>query len=95
MVASGLCSFVASFFQENFVLFYILCFAVIFYYEKKDGFWKRLWAALWKLRFHILGGAVFLAIYFSFRMSCDMANYAGNSLRLTQPLTSVKVLLHL
>lgn len=92
VIASACCNFAASFFQETFVLFYIVCFVVIMYYENTKGFLKRAVRSLWLLKYHVLGGAVFLIVYFLFRLSCNMGTYAGNSLCLTQPLMSVQVL---
>lgn len=93
VIGSSICSFIASFFQENFVLFYILCFAIVFHYEKGKKIIKRIWSSLWKLKFHVLGGAVFLIIYFSFRMMCSMGNYAGNTVCFSYPMISLEVLL--
>ena len=76
---SALCNFVASFFQENFVLFYVSCFLILFFHEKEKHFFKRCLHALWELRFHVLGGIVFLAAYFLFRASCAGSSYSGNT----------------
>ena len=92
VVASALCSFAASYFQENFVLFYLFSFCIVFCYERRQGFWKKVGSALWKLKFHVLGGAVFLATYFGFRLAYSTGSYDGNSICLSQPLTSLEVL---
>lgn len=89
---SALCNFVASFFQENFVLFYVSCFLILFFYEKEKHFFKRCLHALWELRFHVLGGIVFLAAYFLFRASCAGSSYSGNTPNFSQPLNSLIVL---
>lgn len=93
VLVSALCSFAASFFQENFVLFYILIFAIVLYYEKDGAIGKRICNSLWKLKFHVLGGAVFLIVYFSFRVMCSMGSYDGNTLCISYPITSLKVLI--
>lgn len=93
VIISALLSFFASFFQENFCLFYILCFVIIFFYNKEKRLFRRIWKSLYTLRFHVIGGVVFLLIYFSFRITCSMEDYAGNTLCLSQPLASIKVLL--
>lgn len=92
MILSALCSFAASWFQENFVLFYFFSFCIMFYYVKEQGFWKRVGTSLWKLKFHVLGGAIFLTSYFLFRLFCSTGSYSGNEICLSQPMTSLKVL---
>lgn len=93
VIISAFLSFGACLFQENFLLFYVLNFAIMFIYCEESSWVKRIVTALWKLRFHVLGGVVFLAAYFGYRWHCGGSEYDGLSLCLSQPFISLKVLL--
>jgi len=91
VIFSAVLSLFASYFQENFVLFYILSFLIVFAFQA-GHFWKRVRVSLWKLKFHVLGGIIFLSSYFAFRRAFGDEAYGGNTLCLTQPAVSIKVL---
>lgn len=85
-------SFFACCFQENFLLFYILSFVIMFACTSESHLVKRFWTSLWKLRFHVLGGIIFLGVYFGFRMQCGGSEYEGNHMYFAELGTSLKVL---
>ena len=93
VLLSALCNGIASFFQENFVLFYIPCFFILFFARKEKNLFRRAIHSLWELRFHVLGGLVFLGSYFLFRASCGGGTYNGISSDFSHPLQSLRVLI--
>lgn len=80
------------FFRKILSYFMFLVFLFSSFMKKKKHFFKRCLHALWELRFHVLGGIVFLAAYFLFRASCAGSSYSGNTPNFSQPLNSLIVL---
>lgn len=92
VIASAILNFFACFLQENFILFYMVIFVIVLAYCDEEDWIKRLGKTFWKLRFHVAGGFIFLAVYFMFNRYCGGGSYDGLSLCLSQPLISLKVL---
>lgn len=92
VAVSAALNFFACFLQENFILFYVLVFVIMFMYGEQRLWFKRVGKTLWELRFHVAGGFVFLVVYFMFNRYCGGGSYGGVSLCLSKPLESLKVL---
>lgn len=90
-LSAGL-SFFACFFQENFILFYVLDYFIVLAFQKDKSFWKKVWSSFKLLCWHVLGGLVFLAIYFGFRSLNGGSQYGGNSFRLDDLEGSLRTL---